>query len=310
MSRLLFLILMGMLLSCTILENTDITTASELKALKLKNIEVTETLNGNTITNSATITEEAINDPSQPSLSKRISISWPYSSNSKFQFRSGATSDITLVSEYLYNGKIKFWRVKSSGKEVEKYEFLYDPNGVLGLLKTTIITNSDTTTYSDSYSSDVYNFPMVRWASTKAHPKGEPVANFGSDKSLPTPCSYKFVWQFGTCVSTSSTTCEWTGKKQYNYCDANNFYILNKDGTEGGRAQFQVIENELLEEVYLGENQSTGSCCGDRFYFHPYLFMPGDIRVKINYAIDWWKDDNSFSGATDQSVRLKFNYEL
>jgi len=300
MSRLLSMIFMGLLLSCSILEDTDITTADELQKLKLTSIVVTETLNGSTSTQTAKVTEEIINEtlPNGATLTKRKTILWPTFTNPKFQFRSGVSKDITLVSEYLYNGKIKFWHVYSSGIETEKYEFLYD-NGVLAFLKTTITANNQKTLVVDHYSLDSFNFPTSR--------DGASPANFGSDKSLPTPCGFKFVWQFGTCVSTSPSTCEWTEKKQYNYCDSNNFYILNKDGTEGGRAQFQVIENELLEEIYLGE---SSSCCADKFYFHPYLFMPGDIRIKIMYAPDWWKDDNAFTGATDQNVRLKFNYEL
>jgi hypothetical protein len=303
MVRLLFAAFTVLFLSCTILEDTDVTTADELQKLKLTSIEITETLNGITNTQTAKVAEEIINEtlPNGAILAKRKTISWPTFTNPKFQFRSGVTKDITLVSEYLYNGKIKFWHVYSSGVEAEKYEFLYD-NGVLAFLKTTITANNQKTQVVDHYSLDSYNFPTSR--------DGASPANFGSDKSLPTPCSFKFVWQFGSCVSTSPSTCEWTEKKQYNYCDADNFYILNKDGTEGGRAQFQVIQNEILEEIYLGETQSSGSCCGDKFYFHPYLFMPGDIRIKIMYAPDWWKDDISFSSATEQNVRIKFNYEL
>lgn len=311
MVRLLFPVFTLLLLSCTILEDTDITSDEDRLGLKLKSIQITEILNGNTITKTTTVTEEVVNDPSNPNITKRITIPWPDFTTPKFQFRSGVTSDITLVSEYLVNGKIKFWRVKSSGKDVEIYEFLYG-NEILGILKTTIIVNNDTTTYKDVYSTDNFNFPTVRVAPTITHPKGEPIANFGGNQPFPNQCSstdFKFVWQYGTCVATSSSSCDWTEKKQYNYCDENNFYILNKNATEGGRTQFSVTAPlQQVDEVYIGENQNTGTCCGDKYYFHPYLFMPGDIRIKIMYAQDWWKDDINFTGGTNQSVRFKFQY--
>ena len=307
MSRLLSPLLMGLLISCSILEDTDITSVDELEDLKLKSIQITETLNGNAITNTATVMEEVINDPLRPSLTKRVTISWPSFTNPKFQFRSGVTSNISIVSEYFTDGRIKFWRVKSSGIEKETYEFVYG-NGVLYALQTTIIANLDTTLYKDIYSSaDSYNFPTERISFTKAHPKGETIAVFGSNESFATPCSYKFVWQYGTCEPTSPSTCKWTEKKQYNYCDGSNFYILNKDNTEGARTQFSALSTgQQLQEVYFGETQDTGSCCGDKYYFHPYLFMAGDFRLKILYAADWWKDDINFTGISNQSVRIKF----
>jgi len=315
MSRVLSLLLMGLLLSCSILEDSDITSAEERLGLTLKSIQITEILNGNAISKTATVTEEVVNDPLNPNIKKRVTILWPDFTTPKLQFRSGVTTGITLVSEYLANGKIKFWRVKSSGTEYETYEFKYDGNSVLNILLSTVMTTGNQTTIDkDYYDIANFNFPTMRYAVDPVTLKQNPAvkANFGGNQPFPNQCDvndFKFIWQYGTCVATSPSTCEWTERKQYNYCDSNNFYIINKNSTEGAHTQFSVTAPlEQLEEVYLGENQSTGTCCGDKYYFHPYLFMPGDLRIKIMYAQDWWKDDINFTGGTNQSVRLKFQY--
>lgn len=308
MARLLFVVFTVLFLSCTILEDTDVTSFDELGKLKLKSIQITEILNGNAITNKATVTEEVINDPQRPNLTKRVTISWPTFANPKLKFRSGVTSDITLVSEYLVNGKIKFWRVKSAGTEYETYEFQYDAD-VLNFLVTTIkdkSTNQTIITYKDLYFTKDLYFPQYR--NPFYDPKNN--ASFGGDAITPNnPCGFSFVWQYQLeCTTATPPVCTFKNKKEYNYCEGNNLYIVTPAGA-GGRIQFQVFQTELLEEVYLAESQSGGSCCTDKFYFHPYLFMPGDVRIKIMYAPDWWKEETSFSGDIDQSVRLKFNYE-
>jgi hypothetical protein len=310
MSRILFTILPALLLSCTILEDSDITSYDELKKLKLKSIQITETSNGIANLKTALVTEEDINEtlPNGATLTKRKTISWPAFSNAKFQFRSGVTSDITLVSEYFANGKIKFWKVKSGGTVYETYEFKYDA-GVLNFLVTTIkdkSTNQTITTDTDIYDTKDLYFPYYR------NPFYDPNnnASFGGEAiTSNNPCGFSFVWQYQLeCTTATPPVCTWKNKKEYNYCEGNNFYIVTPAGA-GGRIQFQVFQTELLEEVYLAESQSGGSCCTDKFYFHPYLFMPGDLRIKVMYAPDWWKEETSFSGDIDQSVRLKFNYE-
>jgi len=310
MVRLLFAAFTVLFLSCTILEDTDVTTADELQKLKLTSIEITETLNGSTSTQTAKVTEEIINEtlPNGATLTKRKTISWPSFANPKFQFRSGVTSDITLVSEYLVNGKIKFWRVKSAGTEYETYEFKYDAD-VLNFLVTTIkdkSTNQTIITNADLYFTKDLNFPQYR--NPIYDPKNN--ASFGGDAITPNnPCGFSFVWEYELeCTTTTPPVCTFKNKKEYNYCEGNNFYIVTPAGA-GGRIQFQVFQTKLLEEVYLAESQSGGSCCTDKFYYHPYLFMPGDVRIKIMYAPDWWEEKTSFSGDIDQSVRLKFNYE-
>jgi hypothetical protein len=313
MSRILFTILQALLLSCTILEDTDVTSLDELRKLKLKSIQITETINGAAILQTAFVTEEDINEtlPNGAILTKRKTIAWPAFTNAIFQFRSGVTSDITLVAEYLTSGRIKFWRVKSGGTEYETYEFQYDGSGFLNLLKTTIknkTTNLIVIDDKDSYVTKDLYFPQIR--NPSADPKLNNKASFGGDAiTANNPCGFSFVWQYPLeCTTATPPVCTWKNKKEYNYCDGNNFYIVTPAGA-GGRIQFKVLQTELLEEVYLAESQSGGTCCTDKFYFHPYLFMPGDLRIKIMYAPDWWKEETSFNGNIDQSVRLKFNYE-
>jgi hypothetical protein len=313
MYRLLSFLLIGILFSCTILEDSDITSLEGLKKLRLTSVQITEAINDNVITKTAVATETTIDEtlPNGVRITKRKTIAWPALTN--FQFRSGASSGITLVSEYLANGKVKFWRVLSDQDTLETYEFKYNSNGILNFLVTKI---KDKTTHqlivddSDLYELNQYNFPQQR--NPFADPSKKNKAVWGGDKISINSCGFSYVWQYYLeCTTATPSVCSWKNKKEYNYCSSDNFYVVTQTGSPGGAGHFKIVENgELIEDVYLGEDQNNGSCCGDQYYFHPYLFMPGDIRIKILYAPDWWKEDITNDGNIRKSIRLKFNYEI
>lgn len=312
MPRFLSVVLMGMFLSCSILEDSDITSTAALKKLKLTSIVITDDINGNVTTHTAAASDADINETLKNGVKirKRKTISWPAATT--LQFRSGATSNIMLVSEYLENGKIKYWRVISAADTLETYEFIYDGNGILNFLSTKIVdktTKQIIVNDKDQYAKTDLYFPLQR--NPNADPSKMISAIWGGDKISINSCGFGFVWQqILECTSTTPPVCSWKYKKEYNHCSSDNFYIVTQTGSPGGAIHFKIIgTGELLEAVYLGEDQNNGSCCADQYYFHPYLFMPGDMRIKIMYSPDWWKEDITNNGSTRKSIQLKFNYE-
>jgi len=313
MSRLLPVALIGIFLSCSILEDSDITSTSELRKLKLTSILITDARNSNVTTYTANASEYDVNETLKNGvkIKKRRIITWP--ATTLLQFRSGATSNITLVSEYLESGKIKYWRVIAAADTLETYEFIYNGSGILNFLSTKII---DKTTKQliindrDEYQTNDLYFPLIR--NPDADPNKLNKAIWGGDRISINSCGFSFVWQhILECTATAPPVCNWKNKKEYNACGSDNFYVVTKTGSPGGAMHFKVIgTGELLEAVYLGEDQNNGSCCVDQYYFHPYLFMPGDLRIKMMYAPDWWKEDISTNGSTRKSIQLKFNYEI
>ena len=306
----LYVAMLALFFSCSILEDSDITSSDQFKKLNLKSIEITQTVNGNSITKIASVKTEAIDESSSiGKLTKRVTISWPTFEDQRFRFRSGVTDAITIIGEYGADDKIKFWRVKSSGTIAETYMFIHNSDGTLNTLKSFITVDGIVTTNTDPYSTDILNFPTVRnlYSADPTIKK-----SWGGPVQSVTPCGFSLLWQYDlTCpTGTPQPPCVWQNKKEYYYCNQDNFYILNKEGSQVGRSTFSTIESDLLEEVFWEESLNNNTCCGDQFYFHPYLFMKVDPRIRIMYAPDWWKEDSNFNGETNQSVKLKFRYEL
>jgi hypothetical protein len=108
---------------------------------------------------------------------------------------------------------------------------------------------------------------------------------------------YRYDWSTGGVYNSY---------KQYNYCDKDNFFI-----EPGGQsAQFYVTGDVLVEEVYMAGNRtpSDPTCCLDKYYFHPLLFIPVNYQLRIMYSPDWWKEDAAVGGKESESIKLNFYY--
>jgi hypothetical protein len=305
MLRIICSLAFAVLLSCSILEESDITSSDDLKQLKLTSLEVTETLDGFSTTKAALVKDESVNEVVEgATISKRVTISWPTFTNPKLLFKSGATTEIQIIAEYFANGRVKFWRVKSGGTEVEKYIFRYDAIGAITSLQTYF---NNALWYDDTFIQGDLNFPSVRNQNVPNNTTNRPKGVFGGTPLSVNNCGWGFVWQYD--LDCSSGKCIWTNQKEYNYCSIENFYIVNKGGMAGGKISYNVFESDLIEEILIGESEGANACCLDKFFFHPFLFMKADNRVRIQYAVDWWQENNDNSNNKNRSVRVKFIYE-
>lgn len=309
MLRPLSIIMIGILLSCSILEDSDITTYDELKKVKLKEINFTQVLNSGTYTREIPAADSTLDISFLlGKLTKQTKITWGnVDTNSKFKFRSGAISNISIVNRYFDNGNLRSSWVYSGSTVRELYYFKYNSNGkIQSLLRTLYTDPNDLTKKTTSYDSIYYDpgsggkfFGFAMRGSSDATKRGI----FVAEPISTNPCGLVWVFKRSANASLNIPAVD----KEYDYCGPTNFYIY----PGGQSADFHSIGSDVLEEVYIGDRftDSDKKCCSDIYYYHPILFSPIDIRYKIMYAIDWWEEVTPTGPVPkDESVQFKFDY--
>lgn len=307
MSRFSFA-LVALFFSCSILNDSDISSYDELKNLKLKGITITQVLNSGTNTRGIPATDSTL-DITFPlgKLTKQTRMNWgSVETNSKFRFASGATSNISIVNRYFDNGNIRSSWVYSGSTIRELYYFTYNPNGTIQTLARTLYTDpNDLTKKTTSYDTIFYDsnskfFGFAIRSSNEATKRGV----FGIEPISTNPCEIVWVFRRSANAGLGIPATE----KEYDYCGPTNFYIY----PGGQSADFHSLGSDVLEEVYMADRQtdSDKKCCADRYYYHPILFMPVDIRYKVMFAVDWWEEVTPTSPTPKtESVQFNFLYE-
>lgn len=295
------MIVMSAFFSCSILNDSDIVTVDDLDKLRLKTIVIIQELENNEHRSEiALVTDSTLNITfSLGKLTKQTKILWPaVTKGSKLKFRSAVTSNITIKNRYFADGKIRSSWVFSRDSIREQYYFKYNLQSKLITLSTFITEKSTSYNTNDTL---IYSAKGDAWSATRNSPQPGRRAIFGGELLSNQSCQLMQVFKVSGNVTGAI-------EKQYNYCDKNNFYIY----PSGESADFYTIGDNLLEEVYIGNRRkdSDTNCCGDQYYFHPFLLLPVDYRLRIMYAPDWWEVKNGTnSNEKDQSVKLEFKYE-
>ena len=300
MVRWFSMIVMCVCVSCSILDDSDITTVDDYKKLSLKTITIQQNLGNETRSKIASVTDSTLNISfTLGKLTKQIKIQWPaVEKDSKFKFRSAVTSNITIKNRYFADGKIGSCLVFSRDSIREQYYFKYNALGKLITLSTFIIEKSTSYSTNDTL---IYNAKGDGWFAIRNSPQPARRALFGGELLSNQSCQLMQVFKVSANIPGAID-------RQYNYCDKNNFYIY----PGGESADLYTIGDNLLEEVYIGNRRkdSDTNCCGDLYYFHPFLLLSVDMRLRVMYAPDWWEVKNgTTSNEKDQSVKLEFKYE-
>jgi hypothetical protein len=308
MHRLLSIVLIGLLLSCSILEDSDITSYDELKHLRLKGITFTQVLNSGTYTRGIPAIDSVLNITfALGKLTKQTRLNWGnVDANSKFKFASGATSNISIVNRYFDNGNLRSSWVYSGSTIREMYYFTYNSNKTIQTLARTLYTDpNDLTKKTTSYDTIFYDsnskfFGFAIRSSFDATKRGV----FGIEPISTNPCDIVWVFKRSANANLGIPATE----KEYDYCGPTDFYIY----PGGQSADFHSLGSDVLEEFYIGDRMtdSDKKCCADRYYYHPILFLPVDFRYKVMYAVDWWEEVTPTSSSPKtESVQFTFLYE-
>jgi hypothetical protein len=337
-------ILYLVLISCTIVKDSDITSLDQLNKLKLSSIEIKQSLSGlgsgQSLTGIAAITDSAVNIPQtidinatiNSTLTKLTRINWPtVPSNSKLKFRSGATSGITIATYYFQNGMPRSTSVLVNGQLKEWYTPFYNANWQLTNFRSRIYNTADTIVYRDSltyYTSGFeqgYVGSIVRQTNQTAASKAGTIAfhyvNYGSNNNIGLGSNIGnnvvyagYNYDYGNCLCPNNSGNSCTG------CTLS-FGSGNTSHFIATPLQISTLLSQLqIEDIKISNSSSCNSGSPstnyDTYYFHPLmltmgLYPHGNLLLDI-YSIDWWQPGSTTAGinitSPTETVTFNFNY--
>lgn len=309
-------------ISCTIVKDSDITSLDEFKKLTLKSFEIDQAL----ATGSSSIVATWKYDSTLNIVSKisgyHITLlrgfSLPALGTKKVQFRSGVNTKTELKIYYRDDGLPITFFVLAGDSLVEFYRFYYNAAKQLAKVTTDIdpIDNKPQTLH---FKDSIY-YPSASTTTVSAYPSS-------ITRNSPLDPSQAGTFTFSGCnqCSTSAMT-QFNSSQGYMYnfysgdCHNGNSSVypyvcggVYKNSTNGGgnngepqvKFQSSVTFNRTLKTVF------TSAKTTDIIYFHPLMLL-GD---KINqgglffwfYSIDWFRNDGTSFANSDQ-ITITYNY--
>ncbi|HEU5290840.1 MAG TPA: hypothetical protein VFU05_09375 [Cyclobacteriaceae bacterium] len=327
MVRLLSFILAAFIFSCTIIEDSDITSQQELDDLQYVSIGIEQETGSGTTTLLANVTSEKDVSITVPGgkLTKTLYVNWPaLGANSKLKLRGGTTAAVRSYTSFLESGKPWTFYFFSSGTDstiLELYSFRYNSNGRLASIISRVpyvaggpATSNDTLIYraSGELESVTRKFPAT----------GTSVAfsslNYsgGSDNSF---YLYKYIFQglqYEIPCNGSGCGSKWGGS--HNAISlSNNFPVGVMNLTTFEREYLSMQDfNNINPSLCSGGGSNGCNAWIDTFYVHPLMilkdhFSDGDDYLFL-YMVDWWKPSPTSPQAStsNEKVTIRFNYDL
>ena len=322
MVRLLSFILAAFIFSCTIIEDSDITSEKELNNLQFASIDITQQTTSGTATSTARVTSEADVNITVPGgkLTRTVYMDWPaLGASSKLKLRGGTTTTFRTYTSFLESGKPWTFTVFSSGSDstlLELYSFRYNSNGKLASVITRVpyvaggpATSNDTLIYKPSgeLQSVTRRFPGTGTSVVIPNPQ---YRTSGSAYYLVEfvfqGMYYTVPCQGGGCGS------HWGG----------NYHVApgNRDNFPSGVMNLSIQSGQTLGiQDFNNINQSfcNGQTCSawiDTFYLHPLMILhdriPDGEDFLFLYMIDWWKTPATTTSSNNEKVTFSLNYDL
>lgn len=324
MVRLLSFVLAAFIFSCTIIEDSDITSQEELDDLQYVSIEIKQETASGTSTATARVTSEnEINvTVAAGKLTRTVYTDWPaLGPNSKLKLKGGTTAAVRSYASFLESGKPWTFYFFSSGTDstiLELYSFRYNSSGRLSNIISRVpyvaggpATSNDTLIYdSDGRLSGLTRkFPAT---GTSIAFSGFSYQSSGNSYSL-----NQFVFQ----AMNYQRPCNGQG------CGPNwggNYHVA--PGTSSNSSNFPTgvmniqsfqRENLSLQDVNTIQNCNNSSNCGawiDTYFLHPLMilkdnFNAGDDLLFL-YMVDWWKPSTPQASTSNEKVSMSFYYDL
>ena len=309
-------------LSCTIIEDGDITSLAQYSALKLKSIEINqETLAGNS-TKLAVLKYDSVVNLVDPTTGARITrkqrFTLPSLGTLKMKLRSGTNTNAEIYMSFKEDGLPYTFIIYVGDSLVEHYSFRYNASNKLNKIRTRLnpidgrpatLVTTDTLTYSPS--------PEGKLVSMTRKGVGSFTFQFGTSNSEQTLNTMTFLGQNhsiyqGFCSNVSSNVC---GSLQGPGCCGDIPTIVNENHSTLGKTTQTVITDLRLD----GSNNSNCVGCPrelDTYYLHPLMilrdnFSHGGLLLWI-YSVDWWKRGTAQISnqilTRNDVVKLTFNY--
>jgi hypothetical protein len=334
------------LISCTIVKDSDVTSLDQLNNLKLTSIEIVQNLNSGASSTKAVVEDSLYKTAVQATIdidgkisglvAKQTSIIWPVIAKTKMIFRSKVSSTgIVIKNNFYQNGKPRSSSVYENGQLKEWYSFYYDNNYKLTYLRSRIylsVPKADTIITKDSL---IYGTSGIELGHITGIFRKFPVTN--SSVTIHFPYTNTYGGNVNLGVSNSGGGNTTYGSYQYNYgnclcpsnsnnscfgCDAQLSSSQGSSPTSHYLIEGQQVSNLLSQLEITDVKVNTNGSCGqsgsatnyDTYYYHPLMllrgfFTYGDILLNI-YAIDWLSPGSttSINVSINETVTLNFNY--
>ncbi|MDL5048561.1 hypothetical protein QQ054_21335 [Oscillatoria amoena NRMC-F 0135] len=302
MIRLSVFILLALILSCSILEDTDILTDKDFEPYIFKSLEIRQETNSGNLTTKATLLYDSATDFLDPQtgtrLTRKVGFAMGNLGDLKMKLRSGMTGPSEFFVRYTDDGQpynfILFEGTTTTGTIRELYRFRYDNKRRLNKIE--VYTTPVSGTLPAIIDTLIYDASGILTSITRKRGDGTVVGTF----------------TMGTYALIESSSCQFSftypSDKEYSYCPSG-FYIY----PGGEDCNFELIGAPAQTVVRIGDTRKAGAnCCGDIYYFHPVLLLSGKIKggqwLPVIYSVDWWVLGANNPNDKDEFVEINLSY--
>lgn len=323
MVRLLSFVIAAFIFSCTIIEDSDITSQEELDDLKLLSVDIEQQISSGTNTLSARVTKDLEVNLQPSGVKRQIWMDWPaLGANSKLKVKSGTTTAFKSYTSLLEGGKPNtFYLFSVSGSDttiLELYRFLYNSSGRLATIISRVpyvedgfATSRDTLIYDTNgrLSGVTRNFPATGTTAAFSSFNYHTSDNYYKlNQYIFQGMQYQSACQGGGCGP------YWGGNYHVTPSSPSNGFptgVMNLLSSKKAYLSIQDYNN-------LNQNNCGSPNCNaawiDTFYLHPLMmlkdqFTAGDDLLFI-YMVDWWKPVTTQQTTTNEKVIIQFNYDI
>src|SRR5258706_2669000 len=317
-------ILLLVLISCTIIKDSDITSRSQLDALTLTSFEIVQnSLAGNSSVLATLLYDSSVNRISSGTgahVKKVKGFSLPALGKYKMTLKSGTNAQTDIVIGYRDNGTPNAFVIYKGDSVVEMYKFYYNSSNQLVKLVANINPVDDKPMLLHIKDTLIYPTGPSNYPSS--------IIRNSSDATL--AGTYTVCQSCGSGSSSSqiinmitfdqSNQVYQINFNSGNHCDSNNYYpypcggVTKSNNTGGGGSngnQNQLsFQNSFTFDKTI-QTFLTSESNTDTYYFHPIMLLkdvvPQGSFYFWFYSVDWFNTTGVISNNSDM-VKINFNY--
>ena len=318
MVRLLSFIFFAFVFSCTIIEDSDITSQKELDKLQFVSIEIKQETSSGTSTAVASVTSKREVNITVPAgkLTRQVWMDWPALSGKKLLLKSGVTTAFKSYTSFLESGKPwTFYLFSADSTILELYSFRYNASGRLSniISRVPYVLNGPAT----SNDTLIYKTSGELTSITRKYPATSTTTTFTNLNYRTSDNSFKLIqfnfqgMQYEVPCSGGGCGPQWGG----------NYHVSPvSTGFPAGVMNLATFPREYLSlQDFNNINQNNCGSTGcnawiDTFYLHPLMMLKDQLNAGDDllfiYMVDWWKPTTTQQSTNNEKVTFSFKYGL
>ncbi len=315
-----FGILLLVLMSCTIVKDSDITSITQLNSLSLKSFEIDQATQVGSSSTLATLKYDSIVNHTSNGTGAHVSrvkgFALPSLGNYKIKLKSGVNAVTEIKIAYKDNGMLNACIIYQGNSPVESYLFFYNTNNQLIKVSTVLSpTPGNAPTYETvdiltyGAAGDVYPSTITRSSTYDATLAGIFTLEKGQSSSGSASQSINQIRFQQQTYGFSNSGCN--NSSDYYPYSCGGVYKNNNTGggSSGGQNQLNFQNNFTFNKTI--QTSLTSASNTDTYYFHPIMILkdvvPQGSFYFWFYSVDWFQPTgNSFSNS--DVVKINFNY--